>query len=137
MNYSALRSKHQAEFSNFPMIFAFNQSQLDEGLKKLGVVDTALICSIGGGGYIKKADFDDLELLVDRHGLEMDEAMKDREFLTGAIEYELGNHEYGYTGNPNSALNALGIRIDSAFREECFAAAQKAFFIDNSAGATS
>lgn len=32
MSYLELKKKHQKEFNEFPMFFAFNQKQFDEGM---------------------------------------------------------------------------------------------------------
>ena len=40
-------------------------------------------------------------------------AMLDDNFLIDAIEYELGNHEYCITHDPEQTLNALGIDLEN------------------------
>ena len=35
--YDEIKEKHQQRVNNFPMIFAFSQEQLYEGMKKLGL----------------------------------------------------------------------------------------------------
>ena len=37
MSYLELKWKHQKEFNEFPMFFAFNRKQFDEGMKTLGL----------------------------------------------------------------------------------------------------
>lgn len=114
-SYLVLKAKQQEEVNNFPMVFAFSNSQFEEAMTKLGlqVTDTDKIFSIGGGGYIRKTDSDALSEMFLRHSKEKQEAIDGD--LTGEgyvyemFEYELGNHEYGYTYDVEPTLDALGL----------------------------
>lgn len=59
--YDEIKEKHQQRVNNFPMMFAFSQEQLYEGMKKLGLksTDTDKIYDMGMGCFIKKTDIDD------------------------------------------------------------------------------
>lgn len=48
---------HQKRINEFPMFFAFNDEQFDEGLKKLGV-GVGEIVSTFAGGFIRKCDIE-------------------------------------------------------------------------------
>jgi hypothetical protein len=48
--------------------------------------------------------------------------------LTNAIQYELSNHEYAYTNDPEPALSALGITLKG--NEECFVEARNRYMKD-------
>jgi hypothetical protein len=50
--YQELREKQQAELNAFPMFFAFNQKQFEEGMKSLGLkpTDTKKIYKMGHTG---------------------------------------------------------------------------------------
>lgn len=37
MSYLELKRKHQDELSKFPLFFAFNESQFEDGMNKLGL----------------------------------------------------------------------------------------------------
>ena len=37
MSYLELKRKHQSELSKFPLFFAFNESQFEDGMNKLGL----------------------------------------------------------------------------------------------------
>ncbi len=111
MTYQEQNARHRAEIEAFPMEFAFSTAQLEEALAKLGAT-RAEVCTIGGGGIIRKADGPALDALFTRHAAERDEAYKDDAFLLDALTYELDNHEYGYTGDPEPALLALGLTVD-------------------------
>ena len=39
-------------------------------------------------------------------------AMQDDEYLFSMFNYELANHEYGYTGELDDTLDALGLTIE-------------------------
>ena len=112
--YTELKSKHQKEIDAFPFGFAFNQSQFNEMMTKWGLTpdDTDKIFSIGGGGYIRKTDADAMHEMFDRHEAERKEAMKDDDYLYQMFNYELANHEYGYTYDLTDTLEALGLTID-------------------------
>lgn len=128
MKYTELKQQISEEVNSFPMMFAFSDEQFKEGLKKLGTWIGA-ICSIGAGGFIRKSDSEAFGAMFDRHNKIMATALKDNDFLTDAIEYELANHEYIITYDPEPALSALGISekdIDDRVRD-CFQKARKSY----------
>ena len=112
--YTELKSKHQAEVDAFPFGFAFNQKQFDEMMTKWGLAptDTDKIYKIGGGGYVRKSDADAMDEMFERHEAERKAAMQDDEYLYQMFNYELANHEYGYTGDLEDTLDALGLTMD-------------------------
>lgn len=112
--YTELKAKHQAEVNAFPFGFAFNQSQFEEMMKKwdLKPIDIREILSIGGGGYVRKDDAKAMKEMFTRHESELKAAMQDYDFAFEAFNYELANHEYGYTGELDDTLDALGLTID-------------------------
>jgi hypothetical protein len=116
--YLTLKQKQQEEINNFPMVFAFNDSQFEEGMIKLGLTknDTDKIYSIGGGGFIRKTDSELLNNISKRHAQEMQEAIKSDTkgdgFIFEMFNYELGNHEYSYTGDVIPTLEALSLTLE-------------------------
>lgn len=116
--YSILKQKHQEEVNNFPMGFAFSKKQLEEAMEKLGLTatDTDKVVSIGGGGFIRKTDSEALGEMWSRQKKEMKDAIDNDTtgdgFIFDMFAYELANHEYGYTGEIEPALDALGLTID-------------------------
>ena len=112
MNYKEFKEKKQREFNSLPLMFAFSNKQFEEGKKKLGVKDDNELYSIGGGGFIKKVDAPLLDEMVDRHNREYKELIQDDEFLYSAFYYELGNHEYCITLDPEDALDALWLTVE-------------------------
>ncbi len=109
MNYQELKQKHEKEFNSFPIFFAFNKAQFEEGLKKLNTTADKVI-SAGMGGIIEEDNVDKLRELLDRHNSEMIESLKNDDFLLNALVYELNNHEYCYTHDPTDALGALQLK---------------------------
>lgn len=112
--YLAMKSQHQEEVNNFPMFFAFNNKQFEEGMKKfdLDKSETNKIYSLGGGGYYLKTDAEKLHAMFRQHDEEMKKAMLDEKFVFDMFDYELGNHEYTYTWEIEPTLDALGLTMD-------------------------
>lgn len=114
-SYTTLKTKHQKEVDDFPIGFAFNNKQFDEAMEKLGLKPnhTKAVCSIGAGGFIRKTDKEAFFKMFERHHKEMDEAIAADEtgegFIFDMFDYELANHEYGYTGEYDDTLNALDL----------------------------
>lgn len=116
--YLELTSKQQKEINEFPMFFAFNQKQFEEGMQSLGLkpTDTKKIYKLAGtGGFYRKTDAQKLRDMFARHDKEMADAIAADPtgdgFIYDMFNYELGNHEYGYTHDPEPALDALGLTM--------------------------
>ena len=113
--YKQLKDKQSKEVNDFPMMFAFSTDQFNEGMKKLGLcsTNTDKICSIGGGGYIKKSDSNALHEMGELHSKEMKESIEadktGNNFIYDMFYYELNNHEYGYTGEIEDTIDALDL----------------------------
>ena len=110
-NYNNLKQRHQKEFNEFPMFYAFSNEQFNEGMKKIGLdpSETNLVYKTSIGGFYRKTDSHRLKKIIDNHIKEMAEAMEDDDFAYEAINYELGNHEYCITYDTSDALEALGL----------------------------
>lgn len=107
--YRELRARHQREFNDFPFFAAFNQEQFEEGMRKLGVTDTADLYKMGNlGCFYRKTDSARLREMLDRQTREMDAAMRNEDFAVSAFLEELANHEFCITRDPTDALAALG-----------------------------
>ena len=114
--YKELKDRQQEEVNNFPIVFAFGKEQFEEAMKKLGLdpSETDKVCSIYGiGDILLKSDVPAYMEMVKRHRDEMEKAIEADNtgdgFVFDMFDYELGNHEYAYTMDPTSALDALGI----------------------------
>ena len=117
--YKALTDANQKEFNKFPIFFAFNQKQFDEGMRKLGLdpSDTDKIYALKGtGGFHRRSDSDKLNEMFERHEKALDDAVKGDAtgdgFIYEMFTYELENHEYSYTGSVGDALDALGLTTE-------------------------
>lgn len=95
----------------FPIVFAFSNSQLQEGLNKLGVNKSEVI-SIGGGGFIRKSDKQNFHDLLDNFDEKLDENLEDDEFVLQMFKYEMGNHEYCITYDDGEVIEACGLDLD-------------------------
>lgn len=125
--YQELRERQQKEFDALPLGFAFGDKQFEEMMKGWGLdakkdEDLAKIYSIGYGGYIQKKDSTLLHEIRERHDKEMEDAIVADEtgegFIFEMFLYELDNHEYGYTGDPEGALDALGYTADEVLENQ-------------------
>jgi hypothetical protein len=98
-NYLEMKERHRHAINNFPISFAFNREQLQDGMKKLGLSpdETDKVVSVGGGGFIRKNDIEAfVQLNVDMAKEFLDLIEKDttgKGFICEMFEYELANHE--------------------------------------------
>ena len=119
-------STHQKEVNEFPFVFAFSDEQFRKRIKEKWNLDMdnkdhlKQIYSIGAGGFILKSDSKAMHEMFDRHSAERKQFTQNFNHLVEVIKYEMANHEYGYTGDPTDALNALSEHIDNPrFAEAC------------------
>jgi hypothetical protein len=123
-SYLTLKKKHQEEVNNFPMAFAFNNKQFEEAMEKLGLkkTDTDKVYSFVGGGIYRKTDAKALREMFDKHEKEMQEAIDQdttgEGFIFDMFNYELANHEFGYTWDSESTLEALGLTMEEVQANE-------------------
>lgn len=116
--YAEMLKKHQKEFSAFPMFFAFNNKQFEEGMQSLGLTkdDTDKIYKFSCGGFYRKSDSSKLKEMLSRHENELkDNIANDKTgkgFIYQMFYYELSNHEYSYTMDLSDTLDALGYSTD-------------------------
>ena len=93
--YLDLLEKHQNELNDFPIMYAFNEKQLEQALKKLGVKNIKECVTVfGHGDIVKREDAPKLIAMLERHTKEIQEKMKDEEFAEASFLYEMDNHEY-------------------------------------------
>ena len=119
MTYSELKERQQQEINAFPFIWAFNESQLADGMRRLGLdpeKDKDKLCSIGGGGIIRKTDADAMRAMFDRHRRELQEAIAADKtgdgFIYDMFYTELANHEYSYTMDLSEGIAACGLTVE-------------------------
>lgn len=112
--YMDVRSRHQKEFDEFPIVYAFNDQQLKEALEKLGAKKEECISVFGHGDIVRREDADKLIQLLDRQREELLQRMRDDPiFAEAAFLYEMDNHEYAinYSGDED-VLDCFGITFE-------------------------
>lgn len=117
--YADLKRRQQEEFAAFPMQYAFSDRQFVEAMAALGLTptDTDKVYKAPGGGIYRREDGPRLKEMMDRFDRELQSAIADDPtgdgFIYEMFLYELGNHEYGYTGDLSETLYALAYTPDS------------------------
>lgn len=101
------------------MFYAFSKRQFDEGMKKLLLDpegDAERIRRTPAGGFILADKVDSWTELIEAFVKEIrSEAAADQTgegFIYDMFYSELANHEYGYTGRIEDALDALPFYLD-------------------------
>ena len=114
--YLLLKERQQEQFNKFPMFFAFDKKQLEEGKQKLGVKDNKEICKFCSGGFIRKADKQAFLNMILRQDTELKQAIANDKTGEGFIHdmflYELANHEYCITYEIDDTLDAVNLTLD-------------------------
>jgi hypothetical protein len=114
-----MNERHQQEVNAFPIVFAFNNKQFEEGMAKLGLSpeDTDKVYKFGStGGFYRKSDSPALKELFDRHEKEMREAIDGDStgdgFIFDMFNHELADHEYIASGDVSYTLDMIGLSWD-------------------------
>ncbi len=113
--YLDLKEKHEKEFSEFPIVYAYNNKQFKEALEKLGAKKEECCTILGSGDIIKKIDVPRYEEMVLRmYGDTIDLLKSDPEVAEEAFLYEMNNHEYAinWTGDAD-VLGSFGLDEDA------------------------
>lgn len=123
-SYRELRDRQQKEVNEFPLGFAFSNQQFKEMMENWGLTedDTDKIYSIGAGGYVQRKDSPAMHEMFNRHHKELQDAInEDRTgevFIKQMFKEELENHEFGYTGDYEDTLDALGMTWETIRKNE-------------------
>lgn len=120
MNYQELKLKHSKEMDGFEGIFfAFNNEQFKEGMEKVGLKEdeTPKICRLVAGGFILKSRIAAFDEMMTRQNKERQDLRKERKATLDALVYELQNHEFCITHDPQDALDALGWDINDVSKD--------------------
>ena len=117
--YRELRDRHQKEINDLPLEFAFSDKQFANGMANLGLTpdDTDKIYSLSGtGGFYRRSDAELIRETFYRLAEESQAAVDADTTGDGYIYqmfcYELANHEYGYTRDITSTLEALDLTME-------------------------
>ncbi len=116
-SYAELLRRQQEEINAFPCFFAFNESQLKVGMEKLGVSSKDELYAGLGGMLYRKADSEKLRDLLERHGYELSEALKDDSFLLAAFKYEMANREYCVSYEASEVVEPLGFTVEEVDKD--------------------
>lgn len=122
--YEEMKKRHQEEVNNFPIKFAFNKKQLEKGLVELGLNpnDTDKVCRIPGGGFIRITDLPALKEMHNRHIQERTDSIQSdktgKKFIFQMFYTELAAREYGYTGDADDTLEALGYTYEDIEKDK-------------------
>lgn len=114
--YQDMKIRHQQEVNAFPIHFAFGDEQIKRKFAELDLdpeKDADKITVIPGtGGFILNKDVSARREMCERHYKELQDAIaadkNGTEFIYQMFRYELANYEFGYTGEADDALAALG-----------------------------
>ena len=95
MTYKEYRDKSQKEFNALPIFWAFSMKQFEEEMNKRGLTksDTDKIYKFGNGGFYLKSDAQTIKDYFNKPS-ELEELMKNKDFVLEAFNYEMDNHEY-------------------------------------------
>lgn len=115
--YTELKDKHSKMVNAFPMGFAFSDKQFEEAKEKLGIESNDELLSIAGGGLIRKTDSKEYSIMMTMLCMDEEVAMEDDEYLYQGFLYELANHEYGITYDPESTLDCFSLTIDEVNKD--------------------
>jgi hypothetical protein len=117
--YDDLRIKHQKEINMLPFFFAFSEKQFAVGMATFGLTpaDTDKIYKLGDiGGFYLRTDAKLIRDTFKRHESERQAALDADAtgdgFIYEMFLHELRNHEFGYTWELDSALDAVGLTMD-------------------------
>lgn len=113
--YTEMQKRHQEEINAFPSFFAFNEMQMAEGLKKLGLNRSSArkeLCQGAFGMFYRKSDADNLHAMLRRFITEKANAIASdptgEGFICDMFRSELADHEFAYTQDISDALAACG-----------------------------
>lgn len=113
--YLDLKKRHEQEVAEFPIAYAFNDEQLKEALKKLGVESVKECVTVfGHGDIVKRGDAKKFIDMLKRHTKEVKDAViADKDFAYAAFLYEMNNHEYviNWDGD-EEVLGCFGLKWD-------------------------
>lgn len=123
-SYAKMMRRHQKEWDQFPIKFAFSMKQFEASMAEWGytLADIDKIYKVGAGGFIRRQDSEALHAMVERQAKEMEAAIADDKtgegFIYEMFLYELDNHEYGYTWDVDSTLDTLGMTLDEVLADK-------------------
>ena len=115
--YKAMIDRHQSIVNALPLAFAFSEKQYKRKLAEWNITEeearAGAVVGIGAGGFIRSTDkqlvADTFEQIQEEKRAAIAADHTGDGFIYEMFVSELFNHEYGYTGEPEETLDALGI----------------------------
>lgn len=123
--YAVLRRKQEQEIHALPIGFAFGNRQFEELMRHWGFdPEKDLDKNLPARRYRRLLQADVAQLIRDtlhKYEEELQAAIAEDEtgdgFIYEMFLYELDNHEFGYTQDPEDTLTALGYTADEVQRD--------------------
>lgn len=126
--YVKMRKRQEKEAQALPIGFAFNDEQFADMMCKWNLdpeKDRDKIVHIGGGGFIQKKDRELMYGTFKRQKDELDKAIAEDKtgdgFIYQMFRYELANHEYSYTEDPEEGIEACGLLPEEVYADPALA----------------
>jgi hypothetical protein len=115
--YSEIKRDIEKKLNEVPMFFAFSNEQLYKHLeeKKLEIKD---IYKLPSGGLIAKTEIDKYHEWLNYSVLKLKEIVQDDKILFQSFKYELGNHEYCFTGDKVTVIESIGLEYEEVIKDE-------------------
>ena len=117
--YREMVHRHQQEINALPLGHAYSDHQFTEMMLNWSLdpeKDLDKICQFSYGAFCKKTDLQLIEDTFKRQGEELQEAISQdktgEDFIYQMFLNELNNHEFGYTGDYEETLDAIGYTWD-------------------------
>ena len=113
--YLELKKNFRQEIDEFPLFWAFNKMQFEEGMTELGLKPNQLdeVCRLPAGAICRKNDAPRFIEMLLNHDKSMKAAIDADEtgegFIFDMFNYELANYEYAYTRDATETLEALNL----------------------------
>ena len=115
--YKQMSERHQKIVDSLPIYYALSDEQLDTKLAEIGC-SLKDVMPFGYGGFHKREDKELIKATFKKLAKEMKDALKNYDFLVSAFRYELANHEYCVTFEPDDTFAALGLSVKDVYTSE-------------------
>lgn len=137
-HYLAVKNTIREEANAFPFGFAFSDEQFNDMMEKWGLdpADTDKILRVFSGSFIRKSDREAYINMIRRHDKLLEDAIAEdttgEGFIYEALLYELQNHEYLYSYDKETVLEAVGLSLKDLEENKAvsngFKLAERAYF---------
>lgn len=107
MTYKEYKKQRQESFNQLPLFVTFHQGKLNSWIEEIKPFKPI---SLGNSSFISSEFLPQLE----EHSKKWDsiilEKIQEKDFLKDAFKYEMSNHEYSYTLEPEDTLAVFGFK---------------------------